>query len=182
MPRSTVTDGGVGDTDGLANGTLVAQWQVPSDGSATGAMLKLTATSGGQSAIATFSDAPNKIVLENQKTGTPESTWAIHGSIDNQGDSQIEGFATQISTNAGQTVNFKIDTSFERLYARYLSARLLRRQRRASHHELCTTLERPISRTPSSTTRPTRSMPATGRSRIHGRSLPMPCRVSTSPS
>ena len=37
--------------------------------------------------------------------------WAIHGSIANQGDSQIEGFATQISTNAGQTVTFKIDTA-----------------------------------------------------------------------
>jgi len=49
---------------------------------------------------ATFSDAPNKIVTENQNTGTPQSVWAIHGSIANQGDSQIEGFATQISTNA----------------------------------------------------------------------------------
>ena len=37
--------------------------------------------------------------------------WAIHGSIANQGDPQIEGFATQISTNAGQTVSFKIDTA-----------------------------------------------------------------------
>ena len=53
----------------------------------------------------------NPIVLENQKPGTPESTWAIHGSIDNQGDSQIEGFATQISVNAGQTVDFKINDS-----------------------------------------------------------------------
>ena len=52
----------------------------------------------------------NPIVLENQKPGTPQSTWAIHGSIANQGDSQIEGFATQISANVGQTVNFKIDT------------------------------------------------------------------------
>jgi len=27
--------------------------------------------------------APNPIVLENEKTGTSESTWAIHGSIEN---------------------------------------------------------------------------------------------------
>ena len=102
---------GSGDSDGLANGVIVTQWQVPSDGSATGATLQLTATSGSQTATTTFSDAPNKIVTENLNAGTPKSVWAIHGSIANQGDSQIEGFATQISTNAGQTVSFKIDTA-----------------------------------------------------------------------
>ena len=107
----SVTDGGLSDADGLANGVVVTQWQVPSDGSATGATLQLSATSGSQIATTTFSDAPNKIVSENLKAGTPKSTWAIHGSIANQGDSQIEGFATQISTNAGQTVSFKIDTA-----------------------------------------------------------------------
>ncbi|MDB5609049.1 MAG: cadherin-like/VCBS repeat-containing protein [Bradyrhizobium sp.] len=106
-----VTDGGMGDVDGRANGAIVTKWQVPADGSATGAELRLTATSDGQTAITTFSDAPNKIVSENLKAGTPKSVWAIHGSIANQGDSQIEGFATQISTNAGQTVSFKIDTA-----------------------------------------------------------------------
>jgi hypothetical protein len=54
----SVTDGGTGDADGLANGTVVATWQVPADGSATGATLQLTATSDGQTAITTFSDAP----------------------------------------------------------------------------------------------------------------------------
>jgi hypothetical protein len=106
-----VTDGGAGDLDGRANGAVVATWQVPADGRATGAELQLTATSSGQTANVTFSDAANKIVTENQKTGTPESTWAIHGSIANAGDSQIEGFTTQISTNAGQTVSFKINTA-----------------------------------------------------------------------
>ncbi len=106
-----IKDGGAGDLDGLANGTVVAQWQVPVDGRATGATLQLTATSGGQTATTTFADASNKIVTENQLAGTPKSTWSIHGSIANQGDSQIEGFATQISTNAGQTVSFKIDTA-----------------------------------------------------------------------
>ncbi|MCK1607107.1 DUF4082 domain-containing protein [Bradyrhizobium sp. 166] len=107
----TIKDGGIGDVDGLANGTVVAQWQVPADGRATGATLQLSATSGAQTGTATFSDAGNKIVTENQLPGTPKSTWAIHGSIANAGDSQIEGFATQISTNAGQTVSFKIDTA-----------------------------------------------------------------------
>ncbi|SPP93895.1 DUF4082 domain-containing protein [Bradyrhizobium vignae] len=107
----TIGDGGTGDLDGRVNGTVVAQWQVPADGRATGATLQLTATSGGQTATATFSDASNKIVTENQLAGTPQSTWAIHGSIASKGDSQIEGFATQISTNAGQTVSFKIQTA-----------------------------------------------------------------------
>ncbi|WP_245279205.1 DUF4082 domain-containing protein [Mesorhizobium loti] len=53
----------------------------------------------------------NPIVAENQKPGTPVSVWGLHGSLDGVGDSNIEGFATQISINHGQTVNFKIDTS-----------------------------------------------------------------------
>ena len=106
-----VTDGGAGDLDGRVNGTVIANWQVPADGRATGAQLQLTATSNGQSATTTFGDAANKTVTENQKAGTPQSVWAIHGSIASEGDSQIEGFATQISTNAGQTVSFKIDTA-----------------------------------------------------------------------
>ncbi|MFK4577978.1 DUF4082 domain-containing protein [Bradyrhizobium ottawaense] len=106
-----IKDGGIGDTDGLANGIVIAQWQVPADGRATGATMRLTATSGAQTGTATFSDAGNKIVTENQLPGTPKSTWAIHGSIANAGDPQIEGFATQISTNAGQTVSFKVDTA-----------------------------------------------------------------------
>ena len=55
-----VTDGGTGDADGLANGTVVAKWQVPADASATGAKLQLTATSGSQTAITTFSDAQRR--------------------------------------------------------------------------------------------------------------------------
>lgn len=49
----------------------------------------------------------NKIVCENQLAGTPQSEW------DNQygaGDDTIQGFATQISANLGETVQFKIKT------------------------------------------------------------------------
>ena len=102
-----ITDGGTGDSDGVVNGTIVAQWQVPADGRATGAVLQLTAVSGSQTATTTFSDAPNEVVLENQKPGNPESEWGIDGA----GSSNIEGFATDISTNRGQTVNFKINTN-----------------------------------------------------------------------
>ena len=51
--------------------------------------------------------ASNPIVLENQKPGNPESEWGIDGA----GSSNIEGFATDISINRGQTVSFKINTN-----------------------------------------------------------------------
>jgi hypothetical protein len=50
--------------------------------------------------------SPNPIVCENAKDGTPESVWDIHGS----GDDTILGFATDISVDIGQTVDFKIKT------------------------------------------------------------------------
>ncbi|WP_425292890.1 DUF4082 domain-containing protein [Kaistia soli] len=50
--------------------------------------------------------APNKITIENAKQGTPRSEWAVDGD----GDASIQGFATEISTNIGGTVDFKIAT------------------------------------------------------------------------
>ncbi|WP_353619938.1 DUF4082 domain-containing protein [Mesorhizobium sp. BR1-1-16] len=50
--------------------------------------------------------APNKITIENAKQGNPRSEWGIDGD----GDANIQGFATQISTNIGGTVDFKIAT------------------------------------------------------------------------
>ncbi|GAA1497358.1 N,N-dimethylformamidase beta subunit family domain-containing protein [Paeniglutamicibacter kerguelensis] len=49
----------------------------------------------------------NKIVCENSKPGTDASEWDIQGA----GDDSIQGFATDISVNVGQKVDFKIDTS-----------------------------------------------------------------------
>ncbi|WP_112661843.1 DUF4082 domain-containing protein [Microvirga flavescens] len=51
--------------------------------------------------------AVNDTVLENQKTGNPESEWGIDGA----GSSNIEGFATDISVNRGQKIDFKINTN-----------------------------------------------------------------------
>ncbi len=48
----------------------------------------------------------NPIVCENQKTGNPASEWDITGS----GDATVQGYATDISVNKGQTVSFKIKT------------------------------------------------------------------------
>ena len=50
--------------------------------------------------------APCDIVCENAKAGNPSTEWDITGS----GDSTIQGFATDISVNRGQTVHFKISS------------------------------------------------------------------------
>jgi hypothetical protein len=53
------------------------------------------------------------IACENSKPGNPASEWDVTGS----GDSNIQGFATDISVDQGQTVSFKVNsvTSLYRL-------------------------------------------------------------------
>ena len=46
------------------------------------------------------------IACENSKPGNPPSEWDVDGG----GDPSIEGFATDISVNVGQTIDFKIKT------------------------------------------------------------------------
>ncbi len=48
----------------------------------------------------------NRIVCENSKPGNPYSEWDITGS----GDESIQGFATDMSVDAGETIGFKVDT------------------------------------------------------------------------
>jgi outer membrane protein assembly factor BamB len=48
----------------------------------------------------------NPIVCENSKPGTPRADWDVSGG----GDPSIQGFATDISVDVGDTVHFKIDT------------------------------------------------------------------------
>ena len=60
-------------------------------------------------AKATCSTPANPIEAENCLAGTPPSTWAICGG--GAGDSTTQGFATDISVNAGQAISFKIDTT-----------------------------------------------------------------------
>src|SRR5262245_22456896 len=49
----------------------------------------------------------NRIVAENCQTGSPASEWDL-GGVDS---SQIEGFATDISVDQGQTVQLKVNTT-----------------------------------------------------------------------
>lgn len=65
-----------------------------------------TATLAAPAAAAAAAAGPNKIALENMKQGNPISEWGLEGD----GNGTIQGFATEISTNIGQTVDFKIAT------------------------------------------------------------------------
>src|SRR3954454_10476322 len=47
---------------------------------------------------------PNPVSIENERTG--DSSWDTVGA----GDSTIQGFATDISVNVGDTVGFKVKT------------------------------------------------------------------------
>ena len=49
---------------------------------------------------------PNEIVAENCKPGNPSTEWDINAA----GDPTIQGFATDMSVNLGETVAFKIKT------------------------------------------------------------------------
>jgi hypothetical protein len=51
----------------------------------------------------------NPIVDENKLAGTPQSQWDIQFSGNASGDPAIQGFATDISVNHGNTVSFKIN-------------------------------------------------------------------------
>ncbi len=48
----------------------------------------------------------NQVACENTKPGDPPSDWQVNGV----GDSTIQGFATSMSVNLGQTIDFKIKT------------------------------------------------------------------------
>ncbi|HEX7252565.1 MAG TPA: N,N-dimethylformamidase beta subunit family domain-containing protein, partial [Thermoanaerobaculia bacterium] len=48
----------------------------------------------------------NPIVCENSLTGNPSSEWNVSGA----GDATIQGFASDISVNQGETVHFKVNT------------------------------------------------------------------------
>jgi hypothetical protein len=60
-----------------------------------------------QTPTPTPTPTPNPIVVENNIPGNPPSEWDIDGA----GDPSIQGFATDISFNKGETVKFKVKTN-----------------------------------------------------------------------
>lgn len=63
-------------------------------------------TASEQAASNPCASPANKIVAENCKPGSPRTEWDINSS----GDSTIQGFATEMSVNLGETVSFKVET------------------------------------------------------------------------
>src|SRR5438270_13395532 len=59
------------------------------------------------SAFASCAAPANVIERENCLPGAPATQWDVHGV----GDASIQGFATDISVNAGDRVDFKINTN-----------------------------------------------------------------------
>ncbi len=76
-------------------GSFCVAWVLPLIGAAS-------AASGGPCGP----PVTNMIACENSLPGDPPSDWQINGS----GDPSIQGFATSMSVNAGQTESFKINT------------------------------------------------------------------------
>src|SRR3954463_714125 len=56
---------------------------------------------------ASCTSQPNPVLCENALTGNPDTEWDISGA----GDNTVQGFATDISVDRGDTVHFKIDTT-----------------------------------------------------------------------
>jgi hypothetical protein len=95
-----------------AAGAVPGEGAPAPDGSAGGtqeadAQRSFTAAAADQPAALTAAVAsPNPVVLENQKPGNPRDEWDLGGPA----STNIEGFATDISVNAGGRVDFKINT------------------------------------------------------------------------
>ena len=51
-----------------------------------------------------FAACNNPVSCENERPGSPPSTWQINGT----GDASIQGYATSMSVNKGQTIRFKV--------------------------------------------------------------------------
>ncbi|MFC0489102.1 DUF4082 domain-containing protein [Sinomonas atrocyanea] len=60
-----------------------------------------------QAATNPCSPVVSAVACENTLAGDPQSDWMISGA----GDSTIQGYATQMSVNAGETVQFKVNTN-----------------------------------------------------------------------
>src|SRR5580693_9661852 len=72
-----------------------------------GVLLISTNVCGAVSAFASCTAPRNPIEAENCLPGNSPSQWYVSGA----GSTNIQGFATDISVNAGQTVFFKINTN-----------------------------------------------------------------------
>jgi hypothetical protein len=69
----------------------------------------LVSVFGVREASSSCSSPANQIEAENCLPGTPSSTWDLPNA--DQGDTTIQGFATEMSVNVGGTVHFKVNSN-----------------------------------------------------------------------
>ncbi len=114
----------------LASSCLAAAVLTVVSVSGAGLVAKNRQPAGATPAPADPCAAPaNKIVAENCKPGSPSTEWDVNGT----GDPTIQGFATDISYNVGDTARFKVQTDSARYrvdiyrtgYYKSLGARLI---------------------------------------------------------
>ena len=84
---------------------MLIGWLVASPGPRLGAQAR-SAPPAQTAAIDPCVAPANRIVAENCKPGNAREEWDVYG----QGDPDIQGFATDISVNLGETVAFKVKT------------------------------------------------------------------------
>jgi hypothetical protein len=100
LPGGGETGTGTGKGEiGILSGSVTTAQPSPAARQAT--------TTTSPDLLAAAATSTNPIVLENQKQGNPQSEWGIDGA----GDSNIEGFATDISVDNGNRIDFKINTN-----------------------------------------------------------------------
>lgn len=67
----------------------------------------VTTAAPAQAAANPCSPVVSAVACENTQAGDPQSDWMISGV----GDATIQGYATQMSVNVGETVQFKVNTT-----------------------------------------------------------------------
>ena len=71
------------------------------------ASVLLSSAPGRASQAPACASPANQVVAENCRPGHPQTEWDMNGS----GDPKIQGFATDISVNRGETISFKVRTA-----------------------------------------------------------------------
>ncbi len=75
-------------------------------GSVVGLNAQTTGSANQPESVDPCASPANKIVAENCRPGNPRTEW----DVGFEGDPEIQGFATDMSVNLGETVSFKIKT------------------------------------------------------------------------
>ena len=85
---------------------------IPFLGALAATLVVFAAAPGAAQAAACDAPIANPVACENTKAGTPPANWEISG----YGEEALQGFATQMSVNKGDTVRFKIKSSTTAAY------------------------------------------------------------------